>query len=108
MQKSRFLVLPTHHDQWPLVLNEATLSGCGLILTNVVGNLSEFSNSKNSIICKVSSKNSLLVAFKKVSKLSDMKLEKMYKESLKLSSKYILSNWVKNYYRIINYLKSKN
>lgn len=106
MQKSRFLVLPTHLDQWPLVVNEATLSGCGLIITDVVGNLPEFSNRKNSIISKVSSEKSLLSSLVKASKLPDVKLEKMYKESLRLSSKYVISNWVKNYYNIINYLKN--
>lgn len=105
MQKSRFLVLPTHLDQWPLVVNEATLCGCGLLITDAVGNIPEFSNSKNSIISKISSKKSLLASLEKASKLSDSKLEKMYKESLRLSSKYVISNWVKNYQNIIDYLK---
>ena len=106
MQKSRFLVLPTHIDQWPLVVNEATLCGCGLILTDVVGNIPEFSNSKNSIIFKVSSIKSLLSALEKASELSDLKLDMMYEESLNLSSKYVISNWVKNYQNIIKYLSN--
>jgi len=105
MQKSRFLVLPTHLDQWPLVVNEATLSGCGLIITDVVGNIPEFSNSKNTILCKASSKESLLASFKKASELSEKKLDIMYNESLRLSSKYVINNWVKNYYNIIKFLK---
>jgi glycosyltransferase involved in cell wall biosynthesis len=106
MQKSRFLVLPTHNDQWPLVINEATLCGCGLIITDVVGNIAEFSNSKNSILCKTFSKKSLFASLIKASKLSDKKLNKMYKESLRLSSKYVISNWVKNYQNIIKYLSN--
>ena len=105
MQKSRFLVLPTYIDQWPLVINEATLCGCGLIITNAVGNIPEFSNNKNSFLCKISSKKTLLTSIEKASKLSDAKLDKMYTESLKLSSKYVISNWIKNYQNIINYLK---
>tara|TARA_A100001015_G_scaffold97282_1_gene107982 strand:- start:13335 stop:14363 length:1029 start_codon:yes stop_codon:yes gene_type:complete len=105
MQRSRFLVLPTHIDQWPLVINEATLCGCGLIISDVVGNIPEFSNSKNTILCKASSKESLLASFKKASALSEKKLDIMYNESLRLSSKYVINNWVKNYYNIIKFLK---
>ena len=106
MRRSRFLILPTHIDQWPLVINEATLCGCGLIITNEVGNIPEFSNNKNSIISKVSSISSLLSALEKASSLSDYELDKMYEESLKLSSKYVISNWVKNYQNIIRYLSN--
>ena len=35
------------------------------------------------------------------------KLDLMFEESLKLSSKFGISNWVKNYYDIINYLKDR-
>ena len=105
MQKSRFLVLPTHLDQWPLVVNEATLCGCGLLITDAVGNIPEFSNSKNSIVSKISSEKSLLASLEKASKLPDTKLNKMYEESLRLSSKYVISNWVKNYNNIIDYLR---
>jgi hypothetical protein len=41
--------------------------------------------------------NALALVKIKASKLSDAKLDKMYTESLKLSSKYVISNWIKNY-----------
>jgi glycosyltransferase involved in cell wall biosynthesis len=106
MQKSRFLVLPTYSDHWPLVINEATLCGCGLITTNIVGNIPELVKIKNSILCKPFSERSLLYAIKKASELSDSKLKMMHKESLKLSLKFVDSEWVKNFYNIINYLKT--
>ena len=106
MQKSRFLVLPSYSDHWPLVVNEATLCGCGLIISNIIGNIPELANNKNSIKCKVASEKSLINALEKASKLSDKKLDKMFKESLKLSSNFTISNWVKNYQDIINSLKN--
>ena len=106
MQQSRFLILPSYSDHWPLVVNEATLCGCGLIVSNVIGNIPELSNNKNSIICNVASEKSLINALEKASKLSDVKLDKMYKESLKLSSKFTILNWVKKYQDIINSLKN--
>ena len=105
MQTSRFLVLPTHEDNWPLVINEATLCGCGLIISHAVGNIPELSNKKNSIFCKVASQSSLIRALEKASRLSEKKLENMFKESVNLGSKFMISNWVKNYYKILTYLK---
>jgi glycosyltransferase involved in cell wall biosynthesis len=106
MQQSRFLVLPSYSDHWPLVINEATLCGCGLIVSNVIGNIPELSNNRNSIICKIASEKSLINALEKASMLSDAKFDKMFNESLKLSSKFTISNWVKNYQDIINSLKN--
>jgi glycosyltransferase involved in cell wall biosynthesis len=106
MQQSRFLVLPSYSDHWPLVINEATLCGCGLIVSNVIGNIPELSNNRNSIICKIASEKSLTAAIEKASMLSDAKFDKMFNESLKLSSKFTISNWVKNYQDIINSLKN--
>jgi glycosyltransferase involved in cell wall biosynthesis len=106
MNKSRFLILPSYYDHWPLVVNEASLCGCGLILSDKIGNIPEFSRSKNSIICKSSSVNSLTFALEKASKLSEIKLDRMFEESVKLGSKFTISNWVKNYYKILRYLKN--
>lgn len=105
MRKCRFLVLPTHSDHWPLVVNEATLSGCGLIISDIVGNIPELSTKKNSIICKPASEQSLLSAMIRASKLSDKKLSQMSAESVRLGLKFTISNWINNYYKIIKFLK---
>ena len=104
MREARFLVLPTYSDHWPLVVNEATLCGCGLILSDIVGNIPELSNSKNTLLCKAESTKELIESLEKSSKLSKKKLDVMFKESIKLGSKFTISNWVKSYYKIINNL----
>jgi glycosyltransferase involved in cell wall biosynthesis len=101
MKASRFLINPSHEDHWPLVVNEATLCGCGLILSNNVGNIDELSNYKNSIIFKKSSSEHLFDALIKASQLDGLKLDIMFKESLKLGSKFTVSNWRDSYYKII-------
>ena len=45
MQKSRFLILPSRSDHWPVV-NESTLCVVGLILSSVVGNIPDLTNEK--------------------------------------------------------------
>ena len=104
MRKSRFLVLPTYSDHWPLVVSEATLCGCGLIITNIVGNRPELANKKNSILCKVASTSTLTKCLQEASELPDRKLDIIFRESIKLGSKFTISNWVKSYYKIINKL----
>ena len=104
MKKSRFLILPTHSDHWPLVVSEATLCGCGLIITDIVGNIPELTNKKNSILSRVASETSLTKALEKASRLSRKKLDSMFKESIRLGSKFTISNWIKNYYKIISRL----
>jgi glycosyltransferase involved in cell wall biosynthesis len=48
LRNSRFLVLPSAEDHWPLVVHEAARSGCGLILSKAVGNRLEFAGQENS------------------------------------------------------------
>lgn len=106
MKKSRFLVLPSHSDHWPLVVNEGTLCGCGLILSSVVGNIPELSNNKNSIIFKSNSSESLLRAIEKSIELSETDLDNMYQNSINLSSNYCINDWVVKFQSIIRDVNS--
>ncbi len=52
MQNARFLVLPSMEDHWGLVVHEAALSGCGLILSTAVGAHRDLLNARNGFICE--------------------------------------------------------
>ena len=52
MQNARFLVLPSIEDHWGLVVHEATLSGCGLILSAAVGAHRDLLSARNGFICE--------------------------------------------------------
>jgi glycosyltransferase involved in cell wall biosynthesis len=49
-RESRFLVLPSHEDHWGLVVHEATLSGCGLVLSRNVGARLDLASDRNAIV----------------------------------------------------------
>lgn len=51
MQRSRFLVLPSKEDHWGLVVHEAALSGCGLILSSAVGAHRDLLTNRNGFLC---------------------------------------------------------
>lgn len=102
MRKSRFLVLPTLTDHWPLVVSEATLAGCGLILSNKTGNREEFLNKKNGFVFKAQSVNELLKKLKEAASLSDEQLNEAYNESIRLGSVYVPTHWGKVFHQIIS------
>ena len=107
MQKSRFLVVPSYIDHWPLVVNEGTLSGCGLILSSMIGNIPELSNEKNSIIFGPGSSENLLKALNRAIEMPDSCLNLMYENSIQLSSSFGLADWIIKYKSILRELQSQ-
>jgi len=105
MANSRFLILPTLTDHWPLVVNEAALSGCGLILSNRVGNKSEFVGKKNAIVYKVKRDIDLLFAMDAMTKLTDNQLNQITKESRMLGESYTPSYWSLQFNKIVEKFK---
>ena len=49
-REARFLVLPSHEDHWGLVVHEAALSGCGLVLSRNVGARLDLASDRNAIV----------------------------------------------------------
>ena len=101
MREARFLVLPTLKDHWPLVVNEASLSGCGLILSDRVGNISEFVGKENGYVYPVRSQRKFLEIFIKITKLNDDILNRISNESYNLGMKYTPQNWAEVFKKIL-------
>jgi glycosyltransferase involved in cell wall biosynthesis len=52
MREARFLVLPSIEDHWGLVVHEAALSGCGLVLSRGVGAHLDLLTPCNGFVCE--------------------------------------------------------
>lgn len=52
MRDARFLVLPSIEDHWGVVVHEAALSGCGLILSSGVGSRLDLLTPRNGFVCE--------------------------------------------------------
>lgn len=102
MRSSRFLILPSKNDNWPLVVSEAAMCGCGLILSDKVGNIEELANKSNSFILNYKIKKSLVNSMKQASLLNDTQLNIMHEESLKLGSNYTIQKWMNRYRELEN------
>ena len=88
MKDSRFLVLPSHEDHWPLVVNEASLCGCGMLLSSDVGNAKEFIGRSNGFSFKSKSSEALKKVLYKMSELTDDQISSISDESVELGLKF--------------------
>lgn len=64
MRKTKFLVLPSYEEHWGVVVHEAALSGCGLILSDAIGSRHDLLTQENGFLCKVRDSASLASAMR--------------------------------------------
>ena len=106
--ESLFFVLPPLEDHWPLVVHEASLCGCFLLLSDRVGNINEFANNKNSIIFNPKSEYSIKNSLQKAMFLTKDKLNFANKTSELLGKKTNYDNSYRQFVKIINKCLRKN
>jgi glycosyltransferase involved in cell wall biosynthesis len=106
LQGSRALILPTLTDHWPLVVNEAALCGCALIVSNKVGNSCEFVGSGNGIVYDISEKFGLERALINFIKMPIEMQMGIHLQSEELGKKFTPATWASRFMEIID--SSKN
>lgn len=101
MREARFLVLPSLEDNWPLAVIEAALSGCGLILSDMVRNGEDLLNDKNGMIFKTESVDDLFEKLMNAANIQNEKLSEMYDESVRIGSNYTIDQWGRTFTQIV-------
>lgn len=102
MGEVKIFCLPSHADHWPLVINEAALAGCGLLVSDAVGNSSEFCRSKNSSSYKAKDVKMLKYALVDIIKKTEMEPKLVVQCSTTLGSKFDRSYFPSQFMKIIN------
>ncbi|MBU3578637.1 glycosyltransferase [Polynucleobacter sp. 73C-SIWE] len=102
LKRSKFLILPSLEDHWPLIVSEAAMSGCGLLLSDKIGNIPEFANEKNSFIFNTTSDDALYESMLMAAQCSENTLNEISRESCRLGMKFTPSNWAINFKKIIH------
>lgn len=102
--ESLFFILPSTSDHWGVVVHEASLCGCFLLLSKNVGSTKEFATKRNSIIFDPNSKNDLQKSLTDAITLSNKQLNIANKESEKLASSYNYENSYIEFIKIVNKL----
>ena len=87
MRESRFLVLPSRDENWGVVVHEAALAGCGLILSEAVGSHKDLLE-ENGYLFETDDEEALLHSLRRAASLSESQSNHIYKESLRISAEF--------------------
>ena len=108
LQNCRFLILPSHEEHWGLVVHEASLCGCGLILSDAIGSAQDLVGDHNGIIFKTNSESELHASLVKAASYSEQDLRQVALESKLRAASFTPKRWSKTLMKIIHNLDSKN
>lgn len=98
-------VLPTRHDEWALVVNEALAKGLPIITTNRCGaGLEIIKNYKNGFLVNVDDVEDLANKINLVLNDEDL-CKQMNENNLKLAKEYTIENMVKEHMKIFYKIK---
>jgi len=84
-REARFLVLPSHEDHWGLVVHEAALSGCGLVLSRNVGARMDLATDRNAIIVEPRRADRLAAGLVAAAAMDGAALQAAEQESIRLA-----------------------
>jgi len=73
-RQARVFALPSNSEAWGLVVHEAALSGCQLLLSDAVGSAADFATHVNAELFKTNDFSSLVAALLKLAKVNDQGL----------------------------------
>ena len=101
MSQARVLILPSREENWGLVVHEAALSGCGLLLTSKVGSAVDMSTENNAIVIEKLSVDLLVSAMSRFANMSDEQLDLMQNDSLNRSIAFGPQPWAEAFLTIL-------
>ena len=88
MRASRCLVLPSFREHWGLVVHEAALAGCALILSDQIGSARDLACPENALIFPAENIPLLVQAFEDIAAWGDDRWRKAEDASRKLAGKF--------------------
>lgn len=100
-RQSRAFVLPSIEEHWGLVVHEAALSGCLLLLSDRVGAAEDLAGEWNAFLFNPKSVSSIVSSFVKMASLSCSQLKKCQEESLRLANRISTEGFVKSLQSLI-------
>ena len=93
-REARIFCLPSIEEHWGLVVHEAALSGCVLLLSNKVGAGEDLLGASNGFSFDPKSESEMIVAFRKAMSMSEDSLTKAHQESLALAKTVSIDRFV--------------
>jgi len=103
LNECRCLVLPSLNENWGLVVHEAALSGCALIVSDAVGSIPELVRPANAEIVGTRDVEGLVAAFHRVAIMDKRQLDEAQRVSVALASRYTLANWARQFWSLAGF-----
>jgi glycosyltransferase involved in cell wall biosynthesis len=85
---ARFFVLPSKVEAWGLVVHEAGLTGCALLLSDAIGSGDDLASPANSLRFAADDENAILLALHDAADMDDNALVAAERESRKLAQAF--------------------
>jgi glycosyltransferase involved in cell wall biosynthesis len=86
--QTRFLVLPSFVEAWGLVVHEAALSGCGLVLSDRIGSADDLATSRNCVRFRADSDDDMVRALEEAADFDERRLAEAEVESRRLAAQF--------------------
>jgi glycosyltransferase involved in cell wall biosynthesis len=87
-RQARFFVLPSLVEAWGLVVHEAALNGCGLVLSDRIGSADDLCNARNGVRFRAGSEEDLVGALEEAARFDDARLRAASAESRRLAAQF--------------------
>lgn len=101
MRESRVLVLPSREDHWGLVVHEAALSGCSLLVSDHVGAGPDLVTPENGIVFEAGSVKYLVEAMKTIARKDRRWLRNASAASRRLAENFGPECWAHTFEQIV-------
>ena len=85
---ARIFALPSNSEAWGLVVHEAALSGCQLLLSDAIGSAPDLATHLNAELFKTNDFSSLVAALLKLAKVNDLGLVRAQAASIAVAQSH--------------------
>lgn len=106
LREARCLVLPSREEHWGLVVHEAALSGCALILSDAVGAGDDLLNPLNGFLVRTGSVQAIANAMQEVADWDANRMEEAGSESIRLAGTFGPERWAKTFQTIVESMRA--
>lgn len=103
LNDSRCLVLPSKNDNWGLVVHEAALTGCALLLSDAVGAIPELARPANSVIVSPRDIEGFIEAFHRIATMTSKELDEAERVSVTLAGRLTVGSWADHFWKLAAY-----
>lgn len=102
MNESRTVILPSREEHWGLVVHEAVLCGCPVVVQKRVGSVPDLTDCTNSVLINETNVESIAGALLKISKWSDEQFEAASSRSVQLAANFGTQHWLESFGKIVS------